>query len=114
MTPAEFMRWLLRWQHVAPGTQVLAERGALEVMRQLQGFEAPASAWEPQILARRIAAYDPQILDQLCLTGRGGLGKGVAAPGLFRAPVESGNGDEPSAARACSAHQRCPHHFLRA
>jgi ATP-dependent helicase Lhr and Lhr-like helicase len=75
VTAAQFMRWLLRWQHVAPGTQVLGERGTLEVLRQLQGFEIPANAWERQILARRIADYDPKILDQLCLTGAVGWGR---------------------------------------
>jgi ATP-dependent Lhr-like helicase len=69
------MRWLLRWQHVAPGTQVQGERATLEVLRQLQGFEVPANAWERQILARRIADYDPQWLDQLCLTGAVGWGR---------------------------------------
>jgi len=68
-TAAQFMRWLLRWQHVADGTQVLGERGTLEVLRQLQGVEIPANAWERQVLARRIADYDPLVLDQLCLTG---------------------------------------------
>ena len=47
------MRWLMRWQHVAPGTQVHGERGTLEVLQQLQGFEIPANAWERQVLARR-------------------------------------------------------------
>jgi len=75
VTAAQFMRWLLRWQHVAPGTQVLGERGTLEVLRQLQGFEIPANAWERQVLARRIADYDPKILDQLCLTGAVGWGR---------------------------------------
>ena len=75
ITPAQFMRWLLRWQHVAPGTQVQGERSTLEVLRQLQGFEIPANAWERQILARRIANYDPQWLDQLCLTGAVGWGR---------------------------------------
>ncbi len=75
VTRAQFMRWLLRWQHVAPGTQVVAERGVLEVIRQLQGFEAPANAWEPHILAPRVAGYDPQLLDQLCLTGAVGWGR---------------------------------------
>jgi ATP-dependent Lhr-like helicase len=75
VTRAQFMRWLLRWQHVAPGTQVFGERGLLEVIRQLQGFEAPASAWEPCILAPRVAGYDPQVLDQLCLTGAVGWGR---------------------------------------
>jgi len=75
ITAAQFMRWLLRWQHVAPGTQVQGERSTLEVLRQIQGFEIPANAWERQILARRIANYDPQWLDQLCLTGAVGWGR---------------------------------------
>jgi ATP-dependent Lhr-like helicase len=75
LTAAQFMRWLLRWQHVAPGTQVLGERGTLEVLRQVQGFEAQANSWERQILARRIADYDPQFLDRLCLTGAVGWGR---------------------------------------
>jgi ATP-dependent helicase Lhr and Lhr-like helicase len=75
ITPAQFMRWLLRWQHVAPGTQVQGERATLEVLRQLQGFEIPANAWERQILARRVANYDPEWLDQLCLTGAVGWGR---------------------------------------
>jgi ATP-dependent helicase Lhr and Lhr-like helicase len=75
VTAAQFMRWLLRWQHVAPGTQVTGERGTLEVLQQLQGFEIPANAWERQVLARRIADYDPKWLDQLCLTGAVGWGR---------------------------------------
>ena len=75
VTAAQFMRWLMRWQHVVPGTQVAGERGTLEVLQQLQGFEIPANAWERQVLARRIADYDPKWLDQLCLTGAVGWGR---------------------------------------
>jgi ATP-dependent helicase Lhr and Lhr-like helicase len=75
VTPAQFMRWLMRWQHIAPGTQVAGERGALEVLQQLQGFEIPANAWERQVLARRVVEYDPKWLDQLCLTGAVGWGR---------------------------------------
>ena len=75
VTAAQFMRWLMRWQHAAPGSQVLGERGTLEVLRQLQGFEIPANAWERHVLARRIADYDPKWLDQLCLTGAVGWGR---------------------------------------
>jgi ATP-dependent Lhr-like helicase len=75
VTPAQFMNWLFRWQHIAPSTQLLAERGLLEGLRQLQGFEAPANSWERQILARRVANYDPKELDQLCLTGAIGWGR---------------------------------------
>ncbi|MGA9811327.1 MAG: hypothetical protein WBQ64_01040, partial [Terriglobales bacterium] len=49
VTAAQFMRWLLRWQHVAAGAHVQGERATLEVLRQLQGFEIPANAWERQV-----------------------------------------------------------------
>jgi ATP-dependent Lhr-like helicase len=75
VNPAEFMRWLLRWQHLAPGTQLLGGRGTLEALQQLQGFESPANAWEYGILARRIGGYDPRTLDDLCLTGAVGWGR---------------------------------------
>jgi ATP-dependent Lhr-like helicase len=86
VTPAQFMRWLIRWQHAAPGSQVSGERGTLEVLQQLQGFEIPANAWERQVLSRRIADYDPKWLDQLCLTGAVGWGRLSPHP----ATVESG------------------------
>ncbi|MGE5114061.1 MAG: DEAD/DEAH box helicase, partial [Acidobacteriaceae bacterium] len=75
VTPAQFVRWLLRWQHVAPGSQLAGERGLLEALHQLQGFEIPANAWERQVLARRLREYDPAVLDQLCLTGAIGWGR---------------------------------------
>ncbi|MGA2857611.1 MAG: DEAD/DEAH box helicase [Candidatus Sulfotelmatobacter sp.] len=88
VTAAQFMRWLMRWQHVAPGTQVAGERGTLEVLQQLQGFEIPANAWERQVLARRIVDYDAKWLDQLCLTGAVGWGRLSPHP----ATVESTDG----------------------
>ncbi len=75
VTAAQFLRWLLRWQHVAPGSQAAGERGTMEVLQQLQGFEVPANAWERQVLARRVTDYDPKWLDQLCLTGAVGWGR---------------------------------------
>jgi ATP-dependent Lhr-like helicase len=75
VTAAQFMRWLLRWQHLAPNSQLGGERGLLEVVRQLQGFEIPAIAWEKQVLRPRVNDYDPSVLDQLCLTGAIGWGR---------------------------------------
>jgi ATP-dependent Lhr-like helicase len=87
---AQFMRWLFRWQHVAPSTQLLGERGTLEVLRQLQGYEAPANTWEHQILARRIAGYDPKTLDQLCLSGAIGWRRFSPHPALLIDSSERG------------------------
>jgi ATP-dependent Lhr-like helicase len=84
------MRWLLRWQHVAPGSQVQGERSTLEVLRQLQGFEIPANAWERQVLARRIADYDPKWLDQMCLTGAVGWGRLSPHPATLEASDGTG------------------------
>jgi ATP-dependent helicase Lhr and Lhr-like helicase len=89
VTPAQFMNWLLRWQHVAPSTQLLGERGTLEAIRQLQGFEAPANSWERQILKRRIADFDPAVLDQLCLTGAVGWGRLSPHPATLEAPTDA-------------------------
>jgi ATP-dependent Lhr-like helicase len=75
VTAAMFMHWLTRWQHVAPGTQMMGERGLLHVLKQMQGFEVPANAWERQVLARRIQNYDREALDDLCLTGAVGWGR---------------------------------------
>ena len=88
VTPAQFMNWQLRWQHVAPGTQLLGERGALEAIRQVQGFEAPANSWERQILKRRIADYDPKMIDQLCLTGAVGWGRLSPHPATLEAVTD--------------------------
>jgi len=85
VTPAQFMRWLLRWQHVTPDSQARGERATLEVLRQLQGFEIPANAWERHVLARRIADYDPSWLNQLCLTGAVGWGRLSPHPATLEA-----------------------------
>jgi ATP-dependent Lhr-like helicase len=68
VTPAtaqDFMRFLLRWQHVAPGTQLGGEAGLAVVIEQLQGYESAAVAWEPELLGRRVRGYQPAWLDRL-------------------------------------------------
>ncbi len=69
VTAALFEQFLQTWQHVAPGTQLHGSDGTLQIIRQLQGYEIPAVAWETDVLARRIAHYDPDFLDELCLSG---------------------------------------------
>ncbi|MBV9073465.1 MAG: DEAD/DEAH box helicase, partial [Acidobacteria bacterium] len=65
--------------------QMSGERGLLEVVRQLQGFEIPANAWERQILPQRLREYDPAQLDQLCLTGAVGWGRLSPHPATLEA-----------------------------
>jgi len=66
----DFLRFLFDWQRVAPETRMQGP-DALEVLvRQLEGFEAAAGAWETEILPARLDGYEPAWLDDQCLAGR--------------------------------------------
>jgi ATP-dependent Lhr-like helicase len=52
-----------------PGSRQHGEAGLTQIITQLAGFEAAASAWEPQLLRARLAKYEPELLDRLCLSG---------------------------------------------
>jgi ATP-dependent Lhr-like helicase len=68
VTAADFMRFLTRWQHTEPGTRLHGADGLLQVLRQLQGYEISAAAWELSVLPQRVAKYDPELLDR-CASG---------------------------------------------
>jgi ATP-dependent Lhr-like helicase len=55
----------------------------MEALRQLQGFEIPANAWERHILGRRVAGYEGAMLDQLCLSGAVGWGRLSPHPAMI-------------------------------
>jgi len=78
----DFHRFLCRWQHMVPGSQLHGPDGVLQMIRQLQGYEIAASAWEPEILGRRIAKYKPEYLDELCLSGEVMWGRLSAHPAM--------------------------------
>jgi ATP-dependent Lhr-like helicase len=67
--PSELVRFLLRWQHVQPGTRLHGPEGVLRVIEQLEGLELQPAAWERDVLPARIENYDPAWLDELCLSG---------------------------------------------
>jgi len=75
VTVAEFQRFLLAWQHVSPEHKVEGLEGVQAVLTLLDGYEVPAAAWEPAVLASRVKEFTPQWLDQLCFTGRIGWGR---------------------------------------
>jgi ATP-dependent Lhr-like helicase len=69
VSAAQFQRFLWRWQHLLPGSRLHGVDGTLQIVKQLQGYEISAAAWEPEVLAGRIARYQPEMLDELCLSG---------------------------------------------
>jgi ATP-dependent Lhr-like helicase len=66
----DFLRFLFAWQRVAADTRMEGPESLPVVIAQLEGFEAAAAAWEPEILAQRIGDYEPAWLDDECLAGR--------------------------------------------
>jgi ATP-dependent Lhr-like helicase len=66
----DYMRFLFRWQRVEPAARVEGADGLAAIVSQLEGFEAPAAAWETEILPARVNEYDPAWLDELSLAGR--------------------------------------------
>ncbi len=69
VTAAQYVTFLHRWQHAAPASRLHGIDGTLQVVRQLEGYEIPAIAWESQILPARVAGYRPEFLDRLCYAG---------------------------------------------
>jgi ATP-dependent Lhr-like helicase len=60
------------------------------LLAQLEGFEAPAAAWEGEILPARLPGYDPLWLDALCLAGRYVWGRLTPAAGAGAPPLTPG------------------------
>ena len=65
----DFMRFLIRWHHATPNTRLEGREGIRRAVRRLQGFEAPASSWESDLLRARVNGYRPADLDELCFAG---------------------------------------------
>jgi ATP-dependent Lhr-like helicase len=68
----DFLRFLFRWQHVAPEARMEGAKALDAVIAQLEGFGAPAGAWESEILPARVADYASGWLDARCLAGQAG------------------------------------------
>jgi ATP-dependent Lhr-like helicase len=68
--PRDFMRFLFDWQRVSKATRVSGPEALAGVLAQLEGYEAPAGAWESELLPARVADYSISWLDDLCTAGR--------------------------------------------
>ncbi|AOT03412.1 ATP-dependent helicase [Arthrobacter sp. U41] len=71
---AAYGRFLPAWQNVrVPGKRgqsaLRGLDGIITAVDQLSGVPVPASAWEPLILASRVADYQPAMLDELMAAG---------------------------------------------
>ena len=89
VTSADFMRFLLHWQHVASEDQVSGVEGLAAIVEQLDGYELAAAAWEHDVLPARVHDYTSSYVDMLCLSGRVAWGRVTPMDGAGKAPLKS-------------------------
>ncbi|HEY3521305.1 MAG TPA: DEAD/DEAH box helicase [Rhodanobacteraceae bacterium] len=87
--PREFMRFLFHWQHLTPQSRLRGAEALSAVLAQLEGFEAPAGAWESQLLPARLRDYDIGWLDAQCAAGRVAWTRLRASSGGHASPVRA-------------------------
>lgn len=72
---AAFQRFLFEYHGLVGSEPRSGASGLFEVLSQLQGLDLSAVAWERDLLSRRLKDYQPEWLDELCLTGEVGWGR---------------------------------------
>ncbi len=85
---AVFVRFLFEWQRVLPDDRREGDEALAAVVAELEGFAAPAAAWEEEILPARIVGFASAMLDRLCLAGRASWAR--PAPPARETPGRSG------------------------
>ena len=75
VTAADFLAFLACWQHADEAHALEGPAGVIEVLRQLAGFEVPATAWETRVLPARVRGYRREWLDQATLSGEFAWGR---------------------------------------
>jgi len=66
----DFLRFLFEWQRVTPAGRMEGPDAVGAILGQLEGFEAPASAWETEILSPTNQRIRARVADEQCLAGR--------------------------------------------
>ena len=96
VSPRDFQRFLFDWQRLSESERARGAEALASVLGQLEGFEAPAVAWEAELLPARVRDYSITWLDELCTAGRtlwtrlrpsAGDGGGRGNPSLRATPI---------------------------
>jgi ATP-dependent Lhr-like helicase len=66
----DFTRFLFDWQHLAPATRMEGSAALPQVLAQFEGYSAPVSAWESDLLPARVKGYSGTWLDTACRSGK--------------------------------------------
>ena len=71
----DFFRYLFERHHLTARARAGGRAGLRDAIGMLQGFEIAAAAWEKDVLAPRVAGYQGEWLDELCLAGEVAWGR---------------------------------------
>jgi ATP-dependent Lhr-like helicase len=72
VSPAEYIRFLFKWQHVDPTDRLRGIDGLREAIATLDGCELASASWERTVLPARVEGYESSMLDLVCLAGEVG------------------------------------------
>ena len=69
LSQQDFMRFLFRWHHVDTDSRLRGPAGLAKLVSLLQGWEAPAAAWERELFPTRMRQYVGEWLEDACFSG---------------------------------------------
>lgn len=69
LSQQDFMRFLFRWHHVDAESRLRGPGGLAKLVTLLQGWEAPAAAWERELFPTRMKQYMGEWLEDACFSG---------------------------------------------
>ncbi len=75
LSQQDFMRFLFRWHHVDSESRLRGPGGLAKLVSLLQGWEAPAAAWEREIFPTRMRQYVGEWLEDACFSGEVAWGR---------------------------------------
>jgi len=69
LSAQDFMRFLFRWHHVDADSKLRGPAALLKLVERLEGYEAPAAAWELELFPARMKHYVGEWLEQATYSG---------------------------------------------
>ena len=89
VSPADYLRFLVRWQHATDDTCGDGLPGTTDALARLTAWEAPVSTWESDLLPRRVRRWERSWLDRLTLSGEFAWGRlwGAGASAIRATPI---------------------------
>ncbi|MCC6335524.1 MAG: DEAD/DEAH box helicase [Myxococcales bacterium] len=75
LSAQDFMRFLFRWHYLDAEQKPRGPGGLAKVVSLLEGYEAPAAAWEQHLFPARMKHYVGEWLESACFTGEVAWGR---------------------------------------